>query len=107
MELEHTFVDGNPVDWKEVLDIEVLGVAICTREAFLHMKEAKIEGHIIHINNIAGHFVFGAGPHFSTHMLSPAKHAVTCMTEIMRKEITFSKLPVKVTVSHLIFYMGD
>lgn len=81
------------------MDTNVMGVAMCSREAFQQMKEAKLEGHIIHINSVAGHYVCGADPKWPINIYSPSKHALTCMTEIMRKEITHSKLPIKVTVS--------
>jgi NAD(P)-dependent dehydrogenase (short-subunit alcohol dehydrogenase family) len=42
---------GGPVDnWRHVLDLNVLGLSICTKEAIESMKEKQVDGHIIHIN---------------------------------------------------------
>lgn len=41
---------GNAEDLRKVLDINVLGLCFCTREAFNSMKERDVAGHIIHIN---------------------------------------------------------
>lgn len=75
-----------------------MGLAMCSREAFLQMKEFGLEGHIIHINSISGHEKISGSDPLWFNMHSPAQNAVTCITEIMRKEITHGKYPVKVTV---------
>lgn len=47
------FADQNPKYWQEILDTNVMGLAICTQEALKLMKEAGVnDGHIIHINRL-------------------------------------------------------
>jgi NADP-dependent 3-hydroxy acid dehydrogenase YdfG len=43
--------EGSTDEWRNMLNVNVLGLAICTREALRSMKERnKDEGHVIHIN---------------------------------------------------------
>nr|CAD7264407.1 unnamed protein product [Timema shepardi] len=43
--------EGETSHWKQIFDLNVLGLSICTREAFKLMKEKGVDdGHIIHIN---------------------------------------------------------
>ena len=42
---------GGPVDnWRHILDLNVLGLGICTKEAIESMNEKQVDGHIININ---------------------------------------------------------
>ena len=42
---------GGPVEnWRQILDLNVLGLSICTKEAIESMNEKKVDGHIININ---------------------------------------------------------
>jgi NAD(P)-dependent dehydrogenase (short-subunit alcohol dehydrogenase family) len=46
------FVPEGPVSqWRAVLDLNVLGLSICTQEALQSMRERGVDdGHIIHIS---------------------------------------------------------
>lgn len=86
--------EGATEDWRKILETNVLGLCIATREATKIMKANKIEGHIIHINSIAG----------QSHLFMPtisvygaSKHAVTNLTEILRQEMVAQKTNIKVT----------
>ncbi|XP_047005117.1 dehydrogenase/reductase SDR family member 11-like [Schistocerca americana] len=47
---------GKTEDWKRVLDVNVLGLSICTREAVQDMLSRGVDdGFIIHINSVLGH----------------------------------------------------
>lgn len=87
---------GNTRTLRQSLDVNVLGLALCSREAFLSMKKRSVDGHIIHINSIEGHKV----PCYPGANLYPAtKHAVTAITETMRNEMRNAGTKIKVTVS--------
>jgi NADP+-dependent farnesol dehydrogenase len=89
--------EGDTEKWKRVLDTNVMGLCIATREAVKVMKANKIDGHIIHINSIAGHTV----PNFPGLNVYPAsKHAVTALTETLRQEFNHLGLKIKITVKN-------
>ena len=71
--------------WKGVLDINVLGLSLVTREAVNSMRGKGIsDGHIINIGSINGHRVLPAAP---GHYYSASKHAVRALTEGTRNEV--------------------
>jgi NADP-dependent 3-hydroxy acid dehydrogenase YdfG len=37
-------------NWRQILDLNVLGLSICTKEAIESMNEKQVHGHIININ---------------------------------------------------------
>lgn len=83
---------------RQVLDVNVLGLVFCTREAYQSMKSRGVAGHVIHINSVAGHgvpFLVGAP---SLNIYPPSKHAVTAIAEIHRQEFIADATKVKVTV---------
>lgn len=89
-----TLTDGNTSEWKRVFDVNVFALCICTREAYKIMKENNIDGHIVHINAIAGHHV----PDLPTMNVYPAsKFAVTALTESLRQELRHLESNVKIS----------
>lgn len=88
--------EGNTDLWREVFETNVIGLCIATREAIRSMKENKIDGHIIHINSVAGHKV----TYFPTLNVYPgSKHAVTALTEALRLELVNTGSRIKITVT--------
>ncbi|XP_041653010.1 dehydrogenase/reductase SDR family member 11-like [Cheilinus undulatus] len=86
---------GKTSGWKNMLDVNVLGLSICTREAYQSMKERNIDdGHIIHINSMSGHRVVR---HPDAHFYSATKYAVTALTEGLRQELREAKTHIKAT----------
>lgn len=88
----------NTKDIRDVLNTNVMGVVFCVREAFQQMVNRKVNGHVILVNSITGHYI----PYFPESYLNiygGAKHAVTAMTETYRQEFTNAGTNVKVTVS--------
>ncbi|MBW2968301.1 SDR family oxidoreductase, partial [Candidatus Woesearchaeota archaeon] len=59
-------------EWQSVLDTNLTGVFLCTKEAVKRMGRLRIKGHIITISSIAG--LYGA-PQYSAYCAS--KHGVT------------------------------
>lgn len=46
----YIYIEG-PVDsWRKILNLNVLGLSICTKEVIESMNERGVAGHIIHIN---------------------------------------------------------
>ncbi|XP_068902387.1 farnesol dehydrogenase-like [Tenebrio molitor] len=86
--------EGKTEDWKAVLDLNVLGLCIATREAVKVMKANNIKGHIVHINSVLGHNVF-SGAHVNVYPAS--KYAVTALTETLRQELNHLSSKIKIT----------
>ncbi|XP_065167324.1 farnesol dehydrogenase-like [Atheta coriaria] len=86
--------EGATEDWRKILETNVLGLCVATREATKNMKANKTEGHIIHINSITGisHIYFP-----TAGVYGASKHAVTNITEIFRQEMVAQKTNIKVS----------
>ncbi|XP_069691186.1 dehydrogenase/reductase SDR family member 11-like isoform X2 [Periplaneta americana] len=92
--------DGETSEWREMLDVNVLGLSICTREAISSMKERGVtDGHIVHINSISGHGL----PPSSTmcYMYGATKNAVTMLAEGLRRELVKNNSKIRVTIHEL------
>ncbi|XP_046754011.1 farnesol dehydrogenase-like [Diprion similis] len=87
--------DGDTEGFRRVLDVNVLAVAILTREAIRSMKARQVDGHIININSVLGHEVPDVSDKYSLYPSS--KYAVTAMTEVTRKELIKANTKIKVT----------
>jgi NADP-dependent 3-hydroxy acid dehydrogenase YdfG len=75
-------VGGASEAWREMLDVNVLALAICTREAIADMRSRGDRGHVVHVSSMAAHRVpEGSG------MYSATKFAVRSLTEGLRKEL--------------------
>ncbi|KAK7864249.1 hypothetical protein R5R35_009515 [Gryllus longicercus] len=83
-------------EWKRILNVNVLGLSIGTREAVKLMKEKGVDdGHIVHIGSVAGHInPLGSG---EQSMYFASKHAVRVLTEGLRKELVAAKSRIRVT----------
>ncbi|KAL1399294.1 hypothetical protein pipiens_008325 [Culex pipiens pipiens] len=85
---------GNTGDLREVIDTNVMGLVLCSREAFQSMKKRSVDGHIVHINSVVGHYI----PNLPVLSIYPAsKYAVTALTETMRREFLAEETKIKVT----------
>nr|XP_046487728.1 dehydrogenase/reductase SDR family member 11-like [Neodiprion pinetum] len=90
-----SLTDGDTEGFRRLLDVNVLAVALCTREAVRQMKARHVDGHIFNINSILGHYIFNP---FDTYSLYPSsKFAVTAMTEVVRKELITANTKIKIT----------
>ncbi|XP_072041948.1 dehydrogenase/reductase SDR family member 11-like [Amphiura filiformis] len=89
-----TILDGKTEEWKRMFDVNVVGLTICSREAFKSMRERNIDdGHIFHLNSVAGHLV----PPGRMHLYSATKYAVKALTEGLRQELREIKSHIRVT----------
>ncbi len=85
-------MDGDTEAWREMLDVNVLALAICTREAVKDMRQRGDDGHIVHISSMAGHRVPpGSGVYSAT------KFAVRALTEGLRQELRAAGSGIRVS----------
>lgn len=87
---------------REVIDTNIMGIVLCTREAFASMKSHGVAGHIVLINSVAGHLIPRLPGVTSFGIYAPTKHAVTAMTEVLRQEFQAENTQIKVTVREII-----
>ncbi len=77
--------------WREMLDVNVLALCICTREA-IRLMEPKAQGHIVHISSLSGHRVPAIAGIYSA-----TKFAVRSLTETLRRELRAAGSPIRIT----------
>jgi len=77
-----SLLDGDTEDWRTMLEVNVLALCVCTREAISDMRKRGDNGYVIHISSMSGHRVpNGSG------MYSASKFAVRSLTEGLRQEL--------------------
>lgn len=81
-------VDDNPEGWDEMIDTNIKGLLIVTKEVVKGMIERK-DGHVINIGSIAGHQAYPGGSVYCA-----TKHAVRAITESLRMETLEHKIRV-------------
>jgi NADP-dependent 3-hydroxy acid dehydrogenase YdfG len=85
-------ISGSSEEWRDMLELNVLALCICTREALQDMRGRGDNGHVIHISSMAGHRVPpGSGVYSAT------KYAVRSLTEGLRSELRGLNSGVRVT----------
>ena len=104
------FHDGATEDWQEMLDVNVLALAVACREALGCFDEQK-GGHILNVSSMAGHRIPPGGGFYAA-----TKFAVRAITECLRQELRTLGSPSRVseispgfvtTEFHDVLYRGD
>ncbi|XP_018325342.1 farnesol dehydrogenase [Agrilus planipennis] len=91
---DNTLIDGDTQKWRDIFDVNVVGLSIATREAVKDMRANNVDGHIIHINSTAGHRI----PSLPSVNVYPAsKYAVRALSETLRHEFIQNNLKIKIT----------
>jgi NADP-dependent 3-hydroxy acid dehydrogenase YdfG len=88
-----SLASGATEPWREMLEVNVLGLAIATREAIQDMERRGVAGHVVHVSSMAGHRI--PGP--ESGMYAATKFAVRALTEALRQELRARKSPIRVT----------
>ncbi|XP_049771849.1 dehydrogenase/reductase SDR family member 11-like [Schistocerca cancellata] len=84
---------GQTAEWRHTLDVNVLGLSVCTREAVQSMLDRGVDdGFVIHICSIAGH-IMPFDPLCS--MYHASKHAVRALLEGLRKDLVVSNSKIR------------
>uniref|UniRef100_A0A182N5L1 Dehydrogenase n=1 Tax=Anopheles dirus TaxID=7168 RepID=A0A182N5L1_9DIPT len=86
-------------DFRDTFNVNVLATCIFVREVIKDMKARESYGHIVLLNSILGKRVPDVSvPIFGVYPAS--KFALVGLTEVLRQELNFLKLPIKVTSVH-------
>lgn len=75
-------VDGQTDAWREILEVNVLALCVCTREALFDMRRRGDDGHVVHVSSMAAYRV---PPQSGVYAAS--KYAVRALTEGLRAEL--------------------
>jgi 17beta-estradiol 17-dehydrogenase / 3beta-hydroxysteroid 3-dehydrogenase len=89
---EAPLVSGSTEHFREMLEVNVLALAICTREAVIDMQRRSVAGHIVHVSSMAAHRVPAGGG-----MYAASKHAVRGLLEALRQELRAAGSPIRVS----------
>ncbi|MEM9071975.1 MAG: SDR family NAD(P)-dependent oxidoreductase [Myxococcota bacterium] len=83
---------GSTEAWREMLEVNVLGLCVCTREAVKDMRARGDDGHVVHIASMASHRV---PPNSGVY--SATKYAVRSLTEGLRQELRALGSSIRIT----------
>ena len=78
---------GDTAKWREMLDVNILGLCITTREGVALMK-GRPEGHVFHLGSMAGHRIAQG-----SNLYGATKYAVRALTESLRQELLQKNFP--------------
>ncbi|XP_028320379.1 dehydrogenase/reductase SDR family member 11-like [Gouania willdenowi] len=90
-----SLLSGKTSSWKNMMDVNVLALSICTHEAYQSMKERNVDdGHIIHVNSLCGHRLIKFA---DLQFYTATKYAVTALTEALKQELRGEKSHIRAT----------
>lgn len=73
---------GKTKEWQQMVNVNIIGLCICTREAVQLMQASGVnDGHIINMNSVSGH------RQADKPLYTCTKHAVTQLCEGTRREL--------------------
>ncbi|XP_068245885.1 dehydrogenase/reductase SDR family member 11-like [Palaemon carinicauda] len=85
MSYDKSLLEGSTKEWRDMLDLNVVSLCLCTKLAVKSMRDRGVDdGHIIHVSSICGHYVMPRG---GIHFYTATKFAVTALTEGLRQEL--------------------
>lgn len=92
---EAPLLSGDTSQWKDMLDVNVLGLLVSVREAVRLMEETQVnDGHIFLINSMSGHRLLA---NKNGHFYAATKFMVTALTEGIRNELREKKTNTRVS----------
>ena len=88
---KESLMAGKTEAWREMLEVNVLALCICTREAVSLMQPAN-SGHILHVSSMSGHRVPAI-----TGVYSASKFAVRSLAETLRRELRAANSKIRIS----------
>lgn len=93
----HYVDEDNANDLRQILETNVLGLVLCTREAFQSMRRRGVDGHVVMLGSICGRIVPKLPELGAMNMYVASKYAVTAIAEQIRQE--FHELGTQIKIS--------
>ncbi|GBN82221.1 Dehydrogenase/reductase SDR family member 11, partial [Araneus ventricosus] len=88
-------LSGTTAEWRNMLDVNVMALCICTQEAVKLMQEKNInDGQIIHISSMGGHRLPANMP--GANFYCGTKFMVKALTEGLRRELKALKSHIRI-----------
>lgn len=101
-----TMLEGSTSSWQEMMNTNVIAVAVFSREAVAAMRKHKSYGHIVNISSMSAYRIpkFAGGGFYAA-----TKHALRCISDGTRIEAQQQGIPLRVScvspgVVHTDFY---
>ena len=88
---KESLMSGQTEAWREMLEVNVLALCICTREAISLMQPAN-SGHVLHVSSMSGHRVPAI-----TGVYSASKFAVRSLAETLRRELREANSNIRIS----------
>ena len=82
------FAEQSPADWRQMVDVNLLGLLYATRAAIPHLRRAN-GGDIVNISSVVGRFAFPTGAVYTA-----SKFAVVGLSDTLRRELLRDKIRV-------------
>ena len=82
------FTDGDPDDWRRMVDVNLIGLINVTHAAIPHLRRSG-RGDIVNISSVAGRFAFATGAVYTA-----TKFAVVGFSDTLRRELVGDKIRV-------------
>lgn len=87
-----SLMSGDTAGWRDMLEVNVLALCICTREAVQDMQKRGDRGHVIHISSMSAHRVPPGNS-----MYAATKFTVRALTEGLRQELRAANSAIRVS----------
>eukprot|EP01023_Acetabularia_acetabulum_P039321 TRINITY_DN3782_c0_g2_i4.p1 TRINITY_DN3782_c0_g2~~TRINITY_DN3782_c0_g2_i4.p1 ORF type:complete len:335 (+),score=53.84 TRINITY_DN3782_c0_g2_i4:59-1063(+) len=86
------YFDGNTESWQQMLNTNILGLSMCTREVLKQMESRQQWGHIINVCGESGHKVLP-----TLEFYSATKYAVRALTHGLHADVRKRGIPLRVS----------
>ncbi|XP_076678717.1 farnesol dehydrogenase isoform X2 [Andrena cerasifolii] len=95
-------IESDRKAFERLLNINVLGTAVCINRAVRSMRQRNVEGHIFNINSVLGHeipseFLSEIDGCNGWNLYPACKHGTVALTHTVRRELAAIKAPIRIT----------
>ncbi|XP_069686892.1 dehydrogenase/reductase SDR family member 11-like isoform X2 [Periplaneta americana] len=92
---QNSLIEGSPDEWRHLLDVNIIALCLCTKEAVDSMRRRDVsDGHIFNLSSNVTHVM---PQHAPLHFYTATKHAVSALTEGLRQELRDVNTKIRVT----------